>query len=80
MPIYEFRCLSCGSVSEYLLGSRKEEEVSCKTCGSKNVERLISRPNISVSGHMLARQGGKTCCGREERCEKPPCSEGRCER
>ena len=72
MPIYEYMCRDCGQVSEFLVrtmsGSRNQ---SCRYCGSGNMEKLLSTPtllkeNVSVPGH--------TCCGREERCEMPPCS------
>ena len=73
MPIYEYRCKVCGKISEYLIGMGKDENVSCKKCGSKEMERILSFASFigGVSEHSSAR----TCCGREERCEIPPCSD-----
>jgi len=74
MPIHEYRCRVCGAVTEYLTGVGGQVEVYCPHCGSQDLEKLIS------SSSYLMRDGnqvpGRTCCGREERCEKPPCSGG----
>ncbi|RLA83690.1 MAG: hypothetical protein DRG31_05865 [Deltaproteobacteria bacterium] len=71
MPIYEYLCRDCGKVGEYFIGSRRAEgELSCKWCGGRNLERVLSVVNISVKEGS---RGGRTCCGREERCERPPC-------
>jgi putative FmdB family regulatory protein len=73
MPIYEYRCIDCGEVSEVLTGMGPRDEVPpCKHCGSDNMERILSAAFVSVKGGMP--RGGKTCCGRDERCETPPCS------
>ncbi len=77
MPIYEYRCIKCGSISEYLVGIGKgDDDIICRNCGGKEMEKVLSMPNLSKSGHMISSQGGNTCCGREERCESPPCSSG----
>ena len=78
MPIYEYKCHVCGKVSEFLIsGSNDNSTLACPSCGSQNLERLISAPALVRN----AKNSGTTCCGREERCEKPPCSTGeRCRR
>jgi len=78
MPIYEFRCKTCGHVSEFLMGTAGDTEIrTCKSCGGSALEKMISA--ASVSTHR--RQPGHTCCGREERCSVPPCSSaGTCAR
>jgi putative FmdB family regulatory protein len=50
MPIYEYRCEACGRTSSFLL-LRISEEVDpfCKTCGSKDVARIISRVAVLKS-------------------------------
>ncbi|MDY6881122.1 MAG: zinc ribbon domain-containing protein [Desulfatiglans sp.] len=79
MPIYEYQCKACGSTSEYLIGVGNNEDVCCKTCGSNEVKRVLSV--ASYMGGMSKRAAGRTCCGREERCETPPCSDtGGCRR
>lgn len=77
MPIYEYQCKKCGRIGEFLVGVGQEKlEIKCKHCGSKNLNKIFSKSNISTKGHLIGSQGGKTCCGREERCDTPPCSDG----
>jgi len=72
MPIYEYRCRSCDATFEVLV--RGSNAVTCPHCGSASLDKLISAPFV-LSG-QTARQAGRTCCGREERCDTPPCSVG----
>ncbi len=78
MPIYEYKCKSCGQVSEVLVqGFFSPQTPRCPSCG-QDMERRLSSPSLVTE---RGSHGGKTCCGREERCEKPPCSSGeRCHR
>lgn len=77
MPIFEYKCRDCGKISEFLVGVSKDAaEIRCKFCKSTDLEKIFSKMNVSVGGHIIADQGGRTCCGRTERCEKPPCSDG----
>jgi putative FmdB family regulatory protein len=72
MPIYEYKCPACGHVSEVLVQSFfNPRDPDCPECG-KPMARLITTPNLVKN----TSKSGKTCCGREERCEKPPCSDG----
>ena len=41
MPIYEYRCLDCGSVFEKIV-SMHTESMSCQKCQSERVEKLFS--------------------------------------
>lgn len=72
MPIYEYRCQECAETFEVLV--RMGTAVACPNCGSSSVDKLLSVP--FVSSGQTERQAGHTCCGREERCAAPPCSEG----
>lgn len=74
MPIYEYLCEECGAISEFLTGVGKDERISCRQCGSPELERIMSSP--SLLHEAAERDPGHTCCGREERCETPPCSSG----
>ncbi len=80
MPIYEYRCRVCGATSEYLIGVGKDENISCKECGSIEMEKILSVASFLTG--VPERASGRTCCGREERCETPPCSSdgGTCKR
>jgi putative FmdB family regulatory protein len=72
MPIYEYRCRGCETTFELLV--RGDRIVVCPHCGSSSLDKLLSVP--FVSSGRTARPSGRTCCGREERCDTPPCSEG----
>ena len=74
MPIYEYRCEACGAVSEYLVGLGDEERIQCKICGSSGMNKILSSSSFALQS--ARRMPGRTCCGREERCETPPCSGG----
>jgi len=44
MPIYEYQCKECGSVTTAIvLKPEKEKDISCSHCDSKNLSRLVSR-------------------------------------
>jgi len=62
MPIYEFECEDCGTVfEEFLL--RKDEEVVCKNCKSKNIKRLISSVAFKTGGKFVSsKEGGCASC------------------
>ncbi len=72
MPIFDYRCNQCDTVSELLLRST-DCDVTCPNCGSADMERLVS---ASYTIKMGSAAPGTTCCGRAERCETPPCSGG----
>lgn len=49
MPIYEYRCESCDSVSEKLVRNG-QEPTACPECGEEALKRLISRAGIIFKG------------------------------
>ncbi|RJP35164.1 MAG: zinc ribbon domain-containing protein [Actinobacteria bacterium] len=72
MPIYDYKCGSCGAVSELFVRDGDSSKARCPDCGSSDMHKLFS------AFHTLSRGSdhtGSTCCGREERCAKPPCSD-----
>ena len=71
MPLYEFKCRDCGNITEVLLHGADKTLLVCPHCGSAALEKLFSASHV-VRGE--GRAHGSTCCGREERCDKPPCS------
>jgi putative FmdB family regulatory protein len=73
MPIYEYRCSDCETISEFLVGVGSKGDLNCKQCGSPKLEKMISASHSPKSEKQLP---GHTCCGREERCSTPPCSAG----
>jgi putative FmdB family regulatory protein len=74
MPIYDYRCQDCGKISEiFLNGVDNAKSIACPVCGSGRMEKLFS---ASYLLQTETRAPGKTCCGKAERCETPPCSTG----
>ena len=53
MPIFEFRCVECGEVSEKLfMGSEERGEITCSNpnCNSQTLDRVVSRANHTMGG------------------------------
>ena len=72
MPVFEYRCTECDATFEVRI--RQGDGISCPDCGGHRLNKLISAP-VVLSG-KTARPPGRTCCGRDGRCDSPPCSEG----
>lgn len=50
MPIYEYRCLDCKKKSEVITFRVSEDvPVSCGHCGSREVQRILSRVRVRMS-------------------------------
>ncbi|MQL50888.1 zinc ribbon domain-containing protein [Desulfofundulus thermobenzoicus] len=73
MPTYDYQCHDCGHVWEVRLHQATGVPDKCPLCGGQDIHRLFPAPYIAKGG---SRHPGHTCCGRQERCEKPPCSTG----
>lgn len=72
MPIYDYRCSDCGKISEIMVGvSGHSETIQCKHCSSTSVSKMPTMASIATH---YSRPHGKTCCGRDDRCDTPPCS------
>ncbi|MBN1823023.1 MAG: zinc ribbon domain-containing protein [Endomicrobiales bacterium] len=77
MPIYEYLCASCGHRFEELQNMGDKPVSVCPQCGG-GVKKLMSTASPISSE---TQRSEKTCCGRQERCEKPPCADdGTCKR
>jgi len=68
MPIYEFRCNTCGARFEELVG--RDATAACPECSSAEVERLLSQvfpaPKIGLRG-LAAKRSDASRANREER-------------
>lgn len=73
MPLYEYTCDDCGSVSEHLVGVGGDQPApKCLSCGSDKLEKLISivsinrgaQPATCCGGHVAGECGGS--CDRYE--------------
>jgi putative FmdB family regulatory protein len=88
MPTYEYECERCGNRFEKFQSLSESSLKKCPQCQG-SVHRLISGGGgliikDSGSGEARLRAGhdahtrcGKeqTCCGKDDPCERPPCSE-----
>ena len=88
MPTYDYLCENCGYRFEKFQNMSNSPMKTCPKCG-KQIRRLVSSgTGIIFKGsgfyqtdYKNKNTGGGTCCGREERCDKPPCSDdGVCKR
>lgn len=62
MPIFDISCTECGFAGEVIMTSGK---LACPSCGSGNVERLLSVPSSLTGrqGTSLPGPGDTGCCG-----------------
>jgi putative FmdB family regulatory protein len=50
MPLYEFSCKQCGSISEHLMSISSENPSSCEKCQGGPLVKLLSRSNFALKG------------------------------
>lgn len=83
MPTYDYECKSCGHRFARQQAMSEEALTACPECGGA-VDRLITGGGgfIMKGGGAVPRGGtdgcslettGRTCCGRDQRCDKPAC-------
>ena len=64
MPIYEYECLECGDVGEFMVGiGRNTDELICKVCGGSELQKLISASSFTLNSKDLKDQGGMLNAG-----------------
>ncbi len=78
MPIYEYRCVSCGHTFERLQSVHEAAVATCPKCDNP-VEKIMS----SAVGYVMKGtsqgggayrpedHGGGTCCGLSSPCDNP---------
>ena len=88
MPTYEYECTRCGDRFERRQAITDAPLGECPDCRGE-VRRLVTggagfilkgggRGGIGRHGDNCSLDhDGKTCCGRGERCDKPPCGSER---
>lgn len=72
MPIYEYRCRSCGREFEHLARTRDEKPPACPACGKAGPEKLFS-----AFSPMAAPVKGLPSCA-SGKCSSSSCSTGKC--
>lgn len=65
MPVYEFKCVSCGEVFEIVAGlAERDEKAVCPSCGGRDVAPVFGGFKVGISRTRLnpgvfERQKGK---------------------
>jgi putative FmdB family regulatory protein len=64
MPMFEYLCNDCGKQNELLLVF-SDDVPECKSCGSRNLEKIMSAPSslTGSSPSAFPGPGDTTCCG-----------------
>jgi len=79
VPTYEYECLACAHHLEAFQAMNDEALAECPRCGGalRRVPTagggVIVRGGATGAGGCALETTGRTCCGREARCGKPPC-------
>lgn len=60
MPIYEYKCSSCGCKFEKLV--RGKEKVTCPQCGKARLEKLFSVFGVKSGDRFTPSSGGGGSC------------------
>ena len=64
MPIYEYRCESCGRASSvFVRSARTEVNARCEHCGSAEMKRLVSRVGRVKSTQDVLQEYGTPSAG-----------------
>lgn len=50
MPLYEYECKKCGTISEFLQKISDPAPSACPSCGESKLEKLVSRTNFILKG------------------------------
>jgi putative FmdB family regulatory protein len=71
MPIYEYRCRSCGEVSEIFHGvGGKDDLLQCSYCNSTDLEKIMSPASFSFKDQHSTETASR-CCERGVSCDNP---------
>jgi putative FmdB family regulatory protein len=74
VPTYTYLCPRCGEFEQQQTMSDSPLE-SCPRCGGEVKRVIAAGPGFIMKGKGSAANCGQhsPCCGRETRCDKPPC-------
>lgn len=51
MPIYEYRCSSCGTQKEHLQKISADPLTTCPTCGAETYEKQLTAAGFQLKGN-----------------------------
>lgn len=64
MPIYEFICNQCGDEFETILSSTDTASVTCASCASSDVKKVLSTSSFKVGTSLKSTGPPSAGCGR----------------
>ena len=71
MPLYEYLCEECQTVTEWLVGvGSGSEDPVCGECGSAAMRRMLST-FAAHNGSQSAPDSSAPCCGMDSPCDDP---------
>ena len=77
MPIYEYRCDSCGSQKEHLQKMSDPQLTTCPACGQESYSKMLSAAGFQLKGSGWYatdfKNGGKPSAKADS---TPPCQGG----
>jgi putative FmdB family regulatory protein len=77
MPIYEYRCDSCGSQKEHLQKMSDPQLTTCPACGQESYSKLLSAAGFQLKGsgwYATDFKGGSKSAPSTD--STPPCQGG----
>ena len=77
MPIYEYRCGSCGSQKEHLQKMSDPQLTTCPACGKESYSKMLSAAGFHLKGsgwYATDFKGGNKTAPKAE--STPPCQGG----
>ncbi|WP_430626796.1 FmdB family zinc ribbon protein [Thiobacter aerophilum] len=80
MPIYEYRCSSCGFQKEYLQKMSDAPLTTCPECGKETFAKMLSAAGFQLKGsgwYATDFKGGNAAPKKEET-PAPACGAGAC--
>ncbi len=74
MPIYEYKCNGCGTVSEILHKSMDTKTVNCSKCDSTDLSKLVSVPGaVMTKERNSVPTDVPPACPNQDRCGVSSC-------
>lgn len=80
MPIYEYRCDTCGFQKEYLRKASDPLLTTCPECGKESFTKMLSAAGFQLKGsgwYATDFKGGGSCAASTGD-GPPPCQSGAC--
>lgn len=75
MPIYEYRCASCGFQAEHLQKLNDAPLVTCPECGRESYEKLLTAAGFQLKGSGWYATDFKNPAAKKP-ANPPPCQGG----